>query len=230
MKDSHWETTLQQGEIMGNPVTNIIAKRGAGSPIVLIGAHYDTRLVADRDANESLRTQPVPGANDGASGVAVLLELARTLPNSIPGQVWLVFFDAEDNGNLPGREWIMGAQLFVNQLVEQPEAEKPEVVIIVDMIGDANLNIHPEKVSDPALTAEIWAQARAIGHGDVFFDDPKHSIIDDHRPFIIAGIPAIDIVDFDYPYWHTTQDSADKVSAESLQVIGETLTAWLLQR
>ncbi|MCI0521884.1 MAG: M28 family peptidase [Chloroflexi bacterium] len=220
-----WETSLQQGQFMGHDITNVIARRGSGMPFLLIGAHYDTRLVSDRDANEQFHATPVPGANDGASGVAVLVELARTLPEDLPGEVWLVFFDAEDNGGLPGREWLMGSLYFVEKLTAKPEA-----VIIIDMIGDANLNIYPEKVSDPALTAEIWEQAKALGYGEYFFDKAKYGIVDDHRPFLHDGIPAIDIIDFDYPFWHTTQDTVDKISADSLQVIGDTLTVWLKAR
>ena len=163
----------------------------------------------------------MPGANDGASGVSVLLELARTLPSdSVP--VWLVFFDAEDNGGLDNRQWIMGSRAFVAALTEKPQA-----VIIVDMVGDADLNLFIERNSDAALTAEIWAQAAALGYEKFFIATPKYNMIDDHTPFLEAGIPAVDIIDFDYPYWHTSADTADKVSAKSLQAVGETMWAWI---
>jgi Zn-dependent M28 family amino/carboxypeptidase len=147
--------------------------------------------------------------------------LARTLPVSgVPVQ--LVFFDAEDNGGLDGRQWIMGSHAFVATLAEEPRA-----AIIVDMVGDSDLNIYIERNSDPELTSAIWAQAAALGYGKEFIAKPKYDMIDDHTPFLEAGIPAVDIIDFDYPYWHTAADTADKVSAKSLQAVGRTLWAWI---
>ncbi len=164
----------------------------------------------------------MPGANDGASGVAVLLELARTLPDDLPVQLWLVFFDAEDNGDIQGWDWIMGSSAFVASL----EA-KPDAAIIIDMIGDANLNLPIEQNSTPELVQQIWQTAKDLGYESVFLNQPGYSMLDDHTPFLQAGIPAVDIIDFDYPYWHTTQDTPDKVSAQSLEIIGNTLTQWL---
>jgi Zn-dependent M28 family amino/carboxypeptidase len=179
-------------------------------------------MLADQDPDPNNRNQPVPGANDGASGVAVLLELARVLPESTPKSIWLVFFDAEDNGNIPGWDWILGSDSFVSELDVQPEA-----AIIIDMIGDSDLNIYREQNSDQDLTDEIWAVAEDLGYPEQFINTTKHQMIDDHTPFIRAGIPAVDIIDFDYPYWHTIQDTPDKVSAQSLQAVGDTLYAWL---
>jgi Zn-dependent M28 family amino/carboxypeptidase len=105
---------------------------------------------------------------------------------------------------------------------------KPSAVVVVDMVGDADLNIYKESNSDPRLTAEIWDSAKKLGFSDKFIDQYKFPMIDDHTPFLEAGIPAVDIIDFDYPYWHTVQDTADKVSAESLQVVGETLRVWVI--
>jgi len=102
--------------------------------------------------------------------------------------------------------------------------------VIIDMIGDANLNIPIEQNSNPALVEEIWQVAKNLGYENIFLNQPGYSMIDDHTPFLEAGIPAIDIIDFDYPYWHTTQDTPDKVSADSLEIIGETLSAWLSTR
>jgi Zn-dependent M28 family amino/carboxypeptidase len=107
---------------------------------------------------------------------------------------------------------------------------QPRAVIIVDMVGDADLNIYKERNSDPEIMDEIWGTAKRLGYESKFIPDYKHSMLDDHTPFLEAGIPAVDIIDFDYPYWHTTQDTPDKVSAESLQVVGETLRAWLVQQ
>jgi hypothetical protein len=220
-----WSVEVQESWKMDHPIRNIVAKRGTGTPWIVLGAHYDTRIYADQDPDPKKRILPVPGANDGASGVAVLIELARTIPESLDKQIWLVFFDAEDNGRVPSWDWILGSQAFVEQLHGTPDA-----AVILDMIGDADLNIYLERNSSPSLSAAIWAQAAALGHADSFIPVPKHSMIDDHTPFLNAGIPAVDIIDFDYPYWHTLGDTADKVSAESLQVVGETILAWLSKK
>jgi Zn-dependent M28 family amino/carboxypeptidase len=98
------------------------------------------------------------------------------------------------------------------------------------MIGDADLNIYLEKNSNPALRAEIWSTAQKIGYGNQFINEEKFSMLDDHTPFLEAGIPAVDLIDFDYPYWHTTQDTPDKVSAESLQAVGDTLLSWVTEQ
>jgi hypothetical protein len=222
-----WEVEIQEGNQGGTPVRNIIGKRGQGSPWIVLGAHYDSRLYADHDPDPAMRTQPVPGANDGASGVAVLLELARVLPDpdsehAIPGQQWLVFFDAEDNGSIAGYDWILGSRYFVSQLDGQPSA-----AVIVDMIGDQDLDVFLERNSTPWLSDQIWDTAADLGFQDQIIPEYRHSMLDDHTPFIQAGIPAVDMIDFDYPVWHTTADTQDKVSAESLQVIGQTLQTWI---
>ena len=221
-----WEVTLQKDVRMGHPIVNVIAKReqGRGAPI-LLGTHYDTRIYADQESIAENRTKPVPGANDGASGVAVLLELSRVLPKDIATNLWLVFFDLEDNGQIPGWDWILGSRSFVDTLDQHPQA-----VIIVDMVGDRDLNIHHEQSSTLSLRNEIWNQAEELGYASYFIPTPKYSILDDHTPFLEAGIPAVNIIDFDYPYWHTTEDTIDKVSAHSLQVVGDTLLAWLLSK
>jgi len=218
-----WQVEIQESEAMGHPIQNIVAKRGGEVPQIVIGAHYDSRMFADNDPDPANRSLPVPAANDGASGVAVLLELGRVLPDdTVP--IWLVFFDAEDNGRIDTWDWILGSTEFVKNNPIQPQA-----VVVIDMIGDADLNIYKEKNSNNNLTNEIWAVANGLGYDDVFIPDYGHSMIDDHIPFLRAGIPAIDIIDFDYPYWHTTQDTPDKVSAQSLQAVGETLLTWIIE-
>ncbi len=216
-----WQVSVRESMSMGRPVYNILATRGETEPVVILGAHYDSHRVADRDPDPAKRDQPVPGANDGASGVAVLLEIARVLPADSP-PVWLVFFDAEDDGDLPGSDWILGSRAFAESLTVRPQA-----VVIVDMIGDADLNIYQERNSDPALTEAIWAQAAALGYETAFIPQPKYRITDDHIPFKQLGLTVVDIIDFDYPYWHTTADTPDKVSAESLKMVGETLLGWI---
>jgi Zn-dependent M28 family amino/carboxypeptidase len=225
LRSAAWAVNIQETEFAGIPVRNVIGKYGNGNPWIIIGAHYDSRMIADREPNPELRATPVPGANDGASGVAVLLELARIIPEHIDGdvgQVWLVFFDAEDNGRIPEWDWIIGSQAFVEELAEYPDA-----AVIVDMVGDADLNIYLEKNSDPQLSEDIWKHAHSLGYESNFIPQYKYKILDDHIPFLRAGIPAVDLIDFDYPYWHTLEDTADKVSAESLKIVGDTVLVWL---
>lgn len=220
-----WQVETQASEAMGHTIYNLIGRNSEEPPQIIIGAHYDSRMFADNDPDPANRTRPVPAANDGASGVAVLLELARSLPDdAVP--VWLVFFDAEDNGRIEGWEWILGSREFVRN----NPAVQPDAVIIVDMIGDADLNIYKERNSNAELTEEIWMVARELGYEDTFIPEYKYSMIDDHTPFLEAGIPAVDIIDFDYPHWHTLADTPDKVSAESLQIVGETVRTWIIQQ
>jgi hypothetical protein len=220
-----WQVEVQESEALGHPVINLIAKKSDEPPQIIVGAHYDSRMFADHDPELSNQTKPDPAANDGASGVAVLLELARSLPDdTVP--VWLVFFDAEDNGHIEGWDWILGSREFV----KNNPAIQPQAVVIVDMIGDADLNIYKEGNSNPALTDEIWATAKSLGYESKFIPEYKYSMLDDHTPFVEAGIPAVDIIDFDYPYYHTLADTPDKVSAESLQAVGETVRTWIVQQ
>lgn len=242
LKSAGWDVQMQESSMMGHPIQNIVAQWGEGHPWVVLGAHYDSRLIADQDPDPQKRTLPVPGANDGASGVAVLLELARILPSNfqskpvvqstsepVPAKkITLLFIDAEDNGGIPGWDWLLGSQAY-NQQWQTKEEDRPDAAVIIDMIGDKDLNIYRELNSNPALTNAIWAQAQALGYSQQFINQPKYRMLDDHIPFIKAGIPAVDVIDFDYPYWHTTEDTADKVSAQSLQVVGDTLAAWLTQ-
>src|SRR4030095_10455566 len=169
LEKAGWQVEVQESQALGHPVENIVAKRGDESPQIIIGAHYDSRMFADQDPDPAQHANYVPGANDGASGVAVLLGLARSLPSdTVP--VWLVFFDTEDNGNIEGWDWILGSREFVKNNPVQPRA-----AIVVDMIGDADLNIYKERNSNPALTDSIWATAKSLGHEKEFIPDYKYS-------------------------------------------------------
>jgi glutaminyl-peptide cyclotransferase len=221
-----WQTEEQPFVYQGVPLRNLIGKANVGAgPIVLIGAHYDTRQIADETPGS---TDPVPGAVDGASGVAVLLELARTLNlTQISREIWLVFFDAEDQGNggMPGWDWIVGSTYMAENLTAFPE-----VVIVVDLIGDADQQLYYEGFSDPEMREKLWGIAAELGYGDFFIPRLRYTIIDDHLPFVRLGIPAVNIIDFDYPYWHTVADTADKASPDSLHRVGHTLQVWLEYR
>lgn len=241
LEKSGWETETQEFEFRGIPIRNVIAKYGAGQgPLLILGAHYDTRPRASADQQNP--DAPVAGANDGASGVAVLLELARTLDKSkLKNEIWLAFFDAEDNGDLTACDlrivemqletpscdkrpwtWSVGATRVAENLTTTPEA-----VIVVDMIGDADQNIYYEQNSDKALQEELWQIADQLGYRQWFIPEFRWSITDDHTPFLQRKIRAIDIIDFDYPPWHTDGDTADKVSGDSLERVGRVLETYL---
>ncbi|NPV78550.1 MAG: M28 family peptidase [Anaerolineae bacterium] len=223
LEKNGWATSIQQTTQQGQSIKNIIGKRGSQRPWIILGAHYDSRQIADRDPEIDNQRLPVPGANDGASGVAVLLELARILPPALDQEIWIVFFDAEDQGNIPEWDWILGSRAFAQSLQAYPDD-----VVIVDMVGDEILNIYLEKNSNPDLSNEIWAVAVSLGYENYFIPEYKYRILDDHLPFIEKGISAVDIIDFDYPYWHTVSDTPDKTSPKSLKIVGDTLYFWLI--
>ena len=222
LQEYGWTVDIQEKTVSGYQIINIIGKRGDSGEITVVGAHYDSRIHASAETTDSAQMLPVPGANDGASGVAVLLELARVLPPAKNGQLWLVFFDAEDQGHIDDLEWIMGSRLFVQEL-----AQNPSRAVIIDMIGDTDLQVFREHNSDPQITDQLWQAAYDLGYSSYFIDQEKYNILDDHIPFIEAGIPAVDIIDFDYPWWHTLSDTVDKVSPQSLEIVGKTLIKWL---
>jgi Zn-dependent M28 family amino/carboxypeptidase len=220
LKRFGWSVEEQTFEYRDTPVRNIIGRKGSG-PVIILGAHYDTRRRANQDSVAS--ADPVPGANDGASGVAVLLELARSLnEGKLNNEIWLAFFDAEDNGDLDGWEWIVGSTYMAENMTITPE-----VVIVVDMIGDADQQIYYERNSNIEWTEKIWETAAGLGFEQNFIPKPKWSMLDDHTPFIRQGYKAVDLIDFDYPYWHTTADTLDKISADSLMRVGLTLQVLL---
>jgi len=224
-----WLAEQQEFVFKGVKGRNIISRQRdradtpLGRDLILLGAHYDTRPAADRDPDPARRSDWIAGANDGASGVSVLLELARVLETSkLSREIWLLFFDAEDRGQMDGWPFSVGARHLAAQLTVDPDR-----VIIVDMVGDADQNIYFEHLSNEPLNEELWTVANQLGYGDYFIPEARHTVIDDHTPFLERNIPAVDIIDFDYPYWHTVEDTADKVSPESLERVGRTLEVWL---
>lgn len=221
LKGQGWVVEEQFFDYQGTRCRNIIGKRGSG-PYLIVGAHYDSRRRADRDPDPARRAEPVPAANDGASGVAVLLELARVLkPESLGRTIWLAAFDAEDNGELDGWEWIAGSSYLARSLSSPPQA-----AIVVDMIGDADQQLYYESNSDPAIKQAIWRVAAELGYTS-FVAQERFAMLDDHTPFLQRGYRAVDIIDFDYPAWHTTADTLDKISPASLEAVGRTLEEWL---
>jgi glutaminyl-peptide cyclotransferase len=195
-------------------MANVVAVLpGRQSDVILIGGHYDTKV---------FREFRFVGANDAGSSTALLLELARALaarPHAYT--YWIVFFDGEE----ARKTWTPTDSLYGSRRMAADLARRgqlPRVVIVADMIGDRNLNIRRESSSTPWLTDLLWASARRRGHGAHFLPEAM-AVEDDHRPFLRAGVPSTLLIDFDYPPWHTAEDTLDKVSAQSLQVVGDVL-------
>lgn len=211
-------------------LTNLLASFNTrATNRLFISAHWDTRPWADQDPEKKNRSKPILGANDGASGVAIILELARQLKKFPPTVgVDLVLFDGEDLGRSGlGNSFSIGAQHFAKN---QPAGFSPRFGINIDMVGDRNLEIEREQNSErlaPEIQNLIFSTARRLMLSG-FIDSPGHEITDDHLPLNDVGIPTVDLIDFKYPddsnkYWHTMADTPDKCSAESLGAVGTLL-------
>jgi glutaminyl-peptide cyclotransferase len=211
-------------------LTNVIAgfNPAADNPLV-IGAHWDTRPRADHDPRPANRERPILGANDGASGVAVLMHLGELIALQRPPRaVFLILFDGEDYGYSGSFDYYcMGSEYFARHL----PISQPSEAIVIDMIGDKELNIPIERnsyQSHPELVQTIWNIAKNRGFTEFQHRFGSH-IYDDHIMLIkYAGIPSIDLIDFEYPnryqnFWHTTLDTPDKCSPHSLAVVGQVL-------
>jgi hypothetical protein len=216
-----YQDTSQKIEL---ELTNIIASfYPEKKQRMLLCAHWDTRPKADRDPDSSLRERPILGANDGGSGVAALLEIARIISQKKPKWgVDIVFFDGEDYGPEEKlEEFCLGSKYLAKNKGEY----KPKLGILLDLIGGKELNIYKEGYSisyAPEVVDLVWSAAHKLKI-DCFNDSIKYSIYDDHLPLLEVDIPCIDLIDYDYPYRHTSQDTPDKCSWESLQKIGEVL-------
>jgi glutaminyl-peptide cyclotransferase len=210
------------------PMANIYGLINPSAPHrIMLCAHWDTRPTADQDFDPANRSKPIPGADDGASGVAVLLELARAFHTTHPKDgVILTFWDGEDWG--PGDDCMyIGARHFAHD----PADLRPDESVLIDMIGQTNLFIPEEQTSEqtyPKLVARVWNTAAALGYGANFPQRVDYSITDDHIPLIEAGIPSIDLIDFNYAYWHTLADTPDKCSPVSLGIVGRVLGSFVL--
>lgn len=211
---------------------NIVVSAGpAGGPRLWLGAHFDTRPWADLDPARSRRDQPISGANDGASGTAVLLHLIELLGKSAPPQgVDLLFFDAEDSGQahdaagfcLGSRHLVATRRDFGNPLA----GLTPRGLVLLDMVGEKNARIPQEAYSlahAPDWTNLVFERAAALGL-DVFEAVPGPAVYDDHVPFLLAGIPAVNLIDFDYPQWHTHEDTPERCSPATLAQVGRLVT------
>jgi Zn-dependent M28 family amino/carboxypeptidase len=190
---------------------------------VLLATHWDTRAVADLDPDPSRRGDPILGANDGASGVAVLLELA-TLMNERPPRVGvdIVLFDGEDGGGAGGLGgWCLGSRHYAERL----GAYCPRLAVVVDMVGDSDLSVpvEPNSLSGaPEAVAEVWQEAKRAGAA-AFEDRPGRAMFDDHIPLLRAGLPAVLVIDAEYAVWHTHGDTPERCSPRSLEQVGRVL-------
>lgn len=213
--------------------TNIVASFNLDPGVkkrILLAAHWDSRSRADRDPDSTKHDEPVPGANDGASGVAVLLELARLFHADPPDVgVDLVLFDLEDLGDYATADTSVARTPFAigsAAFARDNPTYRPTFGILLDMIGDENVRIAKEGYSQayaPRIVEKVWAAAAEVG-AEAFVDAPGGAVEDDHLPFLRQGIPVIDLIQSPFPAtWHTTSDTPEHVSAASLQQIGDVL-------
>ncbi len=220
-----WDHTTVTGKVL--PMRNYVARFNPGATTrLLFLAHWDTRPVSEV-AGQVDSTRPVPGANDGASGVAVLLGMADALQRQPPEVgVDLLFVDGEDYGDWGARtDVLIGSKYYAANQVPGP---RPKFAILFDMVGDAMLQIFKEgnsQIGASDVVDLVWDTAARLGLQSIFVPENRHTLEDDHVPLQAAGIPAIDIIDFDYPPWHTPDDTFDKVSARSLKAVGDVAMA-----
>jgi glutaminyl-peptide cyclotransferase len=210
-------TSMSSSEKMVNLELRFHGTQG-GAPI-LVGAHFDTRPFADQDPNPEMWLEPILGANDGGSGTAVLLGLAQYLSqHPVARPVHLVFFDGEDFGPKDSGLNLLGSTYYAQQLVQVEKTKWPYWVLIIDMIGDKDLQIFKESYSvkgSSSFLDKIYRIASEQG-AKSFKEKIKYTIYDDHYPFHRMGIPSTLLIDFDYPHWHTLADTLDKCSIESM--------------
>ena len=216
-----WVHVSRAGDSL--PMRNVLGRFNLDAPSrILFLAHWDTRPKAD-GPKSSDPDAPVPGANDGGSGVAVLLGVADALRAMPPRTgVDILFVDGEDYGIFADKDDVLvGSRYFVDHL---PDGPTPRYAILLDLVADLNQRFPKEGnslIGAPDVVKEVWDAARQIGYGHVFVNATGQAITDDHIPLQQAGIPAINSIDFDYPHWHTPEDTIDKISAASLQAVGD---------
>lgn len=201
------------------PLANLAATFNPdGKGHILLCAHWDTRPVADRDPDPANRERPILGANDGASGVAVLLEVARALKADSPKQrVTIVLFDGEDYGE-SAADMFLGSRAFAERYSGPPV----DWGVLLDMVGDRELRLPYEGHSmraAPAVVERVWGAAGRVG-SKAFVREAGPWVLDDHVFLLRRGIPCVDVIDFEYAHWHTRGDTPDKCSAESLGQVG----------
>jgi glutaminyl-peptide cyclotransferase len=217
------------------PLRNILARfRPNLSERVLYITHWDSRPISESAATDAEKKMPVPGANDGASGVGMFVALGDVLKRTPPNVgVDLLFTDGEDYGQFgpPEVDVLIGSRYFATHLPSP--GYKPVYGVLWDMIGDKDLRIPYEMNSfqqAPEVVARVWQAAADLGYGDIFVQESGGLITDDHIPLLNAGIPVIDVIDLTYPPHHTPQDTMDKISAQSLAKVGDVATALVTRK
>lgn len=212
-------------------MANVMAElAGASTDVIIVASHYDTKL---------FKEFRFVGANDGGSSSGAVLELARVLaraPQRPRFTYWFVFFDGEEAAC---RHWdecskpdapdnTYGSRRFVARLEKHGELKRVRAMILLDMVGYKKLEFGRDSTSTGWLVDEIWRTARELGHGAQFVERAEGIGGDDHAPFLRAGVPAVDIIQLSsYPYWHTPDDTLDKISAQSLKTVGDVVLASL---
>ena len=215
---------------------------------ILLCAHYDCRPWSDMEDAFENKYLPVPGANDGASGVGVLLEVARQLglQDSLAPAVDIVFFDCEDMGTpefYTGVErehtWCLGSQLWAERAIKTGWNKMFQYGILLDMVGAPNAVFAKEYYSRQnagSYVEKVWRHARDLGHSDLFVQQETYPVMDDHYYVGLAGVPCLDIIHYDisgdtgFPFWwHTQQDNMRNISRETLQAVGEVVMATIME-
>ena len=228
-----WDVVIQpftiNEQVQGRNIVAVRSPDRAGAPVAMLTTHYDTRLAADLDPDETRRQEPVPGANDGASGPAILLELARTLDvDATQHTICLAFFDAEANGGVPGWDTNIGSQVFVDsQPASVPRCASPQVLVNVDLAGATDQRFFQNEAGDEALNGAIWQTAANLDLASRFPAQTRPMPPTTSAAFREAGVSTADVVSTDYPYRATLADTADKLSAETLGDVGLVLETWL---
>jgi hypothetical protein len=229
-----WDVVIQEftiGESLEG--RNIVAMRSPEAaptaPAVMLATHYDTRLAADGEADPANQARPAPGANNGAAGTAVLLELARTLDVDGAGHtVCLAFFDADANEGLPGWEGRLGSTHLARTLEQDvPRCAAPRAVVALDMVGAEAARYRIDPAADAALSVALWRTAADLGFGDTFLQEEGPPTSNAHLPFAALGVPTALVVDLEYPHARTLADTTDRVAADALARVGRTLEVWV---
>jgi Zn-dependent M28 family amino/carboxypeptidase len=225
-----WTHVTQDGREL--PMRNIVARfNPSATDRILYVTHWDTRPVSDGSENLGERQLPVPGANDGASGVGLFIALGDALKkNPAATGVDLLFVDGEDYGAFDekGADVLIGSTWFSKHPPDS--AYKPIFGVLWDMIGDPDLAIKKEGYSvqqAPEVVDRVWSKAAELGHDRVFLPVEQGAVTDDHVPLLQSGLRVIDVIDLDYPYHHRPTDTIDKISARSLSIVGEVAEALL---
>jgi glutaminyl-peptide cyclotransferase len=213
-------------------LTNVLARaKPEATRRILLLTHWDTRPVSDNATDPALRSTPIPGANDGASGTAILLELAGLLEGTAPPMgVDLLFVDGEDYGDYGAGDMLLGAKRYAETL-PPPGQGRPIYGVLLDMVGDVDPRFPVESTSvqyAQPVVRKVWGAARRLGFASFFPDAVGQDIGDDHIPLLSAGLPTVDVIDFSYgpgnSWWHTPEDTPDHVSASTLGMVGQVVT------